>query len=272
MFAVSPGATKFEAAGPDTSDTTCTVVTESATANTKGSWVEFFSSTADDSSWLMMRCGRPSGYSPAMWAADIGIGAASSEEVIVPDVGFCFYGYTEDTHTIQLPISIKAGSRVAIRAQSNVTSGAGLEVALHLLRGQNWFMPGTKAETLNFDSSSSQATTASNPTSANTKGGWVILGTPSFDYRWITLALGNENNAYGSPDDGFLCDIAVGASKTLLVENLYVVQQSSGDLKSPHNYSFPLFCPSGQPLYFRHQTSETDATDRVLWPVLTGVN
>jgi hypothetical protein len=100
-----------------------TAVTASATANTKGAWVEIVASTSMESQWAVLSIlndGTPGKYN----LVDIAIGASGQEQVIVPNL------FVPGVQTSQLtacgkvaiPLNIPAGVRIAARAQSDVSS------------------------------------------------------------------------------------------------------------------------------------------------------
>lgn len=110
--------------GAVTASSKGTAVAASSTTNTKGSWVELAASASMSSEWCVLSV-LNDGTNGKVNLIDIGIGAASSEQVIVPNL------YMPAAQTYQLtggkcsfPLHIPAGSRVAARAQSDVSSAA----------------------------------------------------------------------------------------------------------------------------------------------------
>lgn len=100
------------------------------TANTKGSWVQMTSSSSDRVVGLMMAVGDAGDIARAAAqniAIDIGIGASSSERVVVPDITF-----TADTNSDQwgprvtgiYPCDIPSGTRFALRSQCSVNTAS----------------------------------------------------------------------------------------------------------------------------------------------------
>ena len=108
-----------------------TLVDPGATANAKGAWTELAASTAFRWGALHML----TRHDPAVtktfgqqWVLDVGVGAAGSEVVVVPNL--CVSGATYHItggYPIwhgPIPVDIPAGSRVAVRAQtSTATAG-----------------------------------------------------------------------------------------------------------------------------------------------------
>jgi hypothetical protein len=102
-----------------------TLVDPGASANTKGSWVQFVSSTPFDVKGIVLSLGSATGIlTTARWSWDIGIGASGSEVVRVPDLGAALQSTTEQYEYaggLFIPIDIPAGVRVAIRCACNIT-------------------------------------------------------------------------------------------------------------------------------------------------------
>jgi hypothetical protein len=110
--------------GAVTASSKGTTVTASGSTHTKGSWAEITSSAAISSEWCVLSV-HNDGTNGKHNLIDIAVGAASSEQVIVSNL------YMPAAQTYQLtggkhsfPLHIPAGSRVAVRAQSDVANAA----------------------------------------------------------------------------------------------------------------------------------------------------
>lgn len=118
-----------------------TTVDPGGTANTKGAWTEVIASTAQHYDALLAiigQAGDTTRTASATGLVDIGLGAASSEFVIVPNV-FLRWTTTLDgpvLHWGPMPISTPAGVRLACRgACSDATAGdRTFDLALYGLR------------------------------------------------------------------------------------------------------------------------------------------
>lgn len=103
-----------------------TDVDAGAAADTKGSWVQLSASTARDASgFTLIGYGDASCDTNVRYFIDVGIGAASSEQVIFADAAAATEAYRADLNGFPLgPIwtPIPAGSRVAVRAQCSSAS------------------------------------------------------------------------------------------------------------------------------------------------------
>lgn len=101
-----------------------TTVDPGGTANTKGSWVEFDASTANDVDYITIDTinsdiaisGDPG------WLVDIGTGVADSEVVVVANIPLISSSAQDDLHpgTVgPFRVAIPSGTRIAIRCQSS---------------------------------------------------------------------------------------------------------------------------------------------------------
>jgi len=111
------GAAGVDALGYVAGSTTGTTVTSGATAGTKGAYSQIIASTAKDYfGFLLVNLNA----SAADWGlVDIAIGAAGSEQIIVPNLGMRF-GQLNNMARVTGPFftQIPAGSRVAMRSDA----------------------------------------------------------------------------------------------------------------------------------------------------------
>lgn len=113
-FGYSAGGNRF-ASGVTTSCTTGAV-------NTKGSWTQIIASAPFDACGFYLST-RPGGGTSQL-LMDIGIGASGSEVIIAPDLFFSSEHTGGDLwdSIVYIPLRIKSGTRVAIRAQCNIAT------------------------------------------------------------------------------------------------------------------------------------------------------
>lgn len=109
--------------GADTSDSGGAQMDPGGTVDTKGAWTQLTASATHGARWLTLGLGCRNATTPGatQYRVDIGVGAAASEQVIVPDVivrvgdnGSAFIG-----PGFNVPVSIPAGARVAARCMCN---------------------------------------------------------------------------------------------------------------------------------------------------------
>jgi hypothetical protein len=113
-----------ETYGAITATSLGTAVDAGAVANTKGPWIQFTPSCGIAIGQLLI-CATLSAGAPGFtdYALDIGMGAAGAEVVVLPDVTYHALDVYNGLNpgVIALPISIPAGSRIAVRLASTTT-------------------------------------------------------------------------------------------------------------------------------------------------------
>lgn len=111
--------------GADTTVSLGTQVDPGATINTKGAYVQFSASTTARIDALVIcittNAGLQAIASFTSWNVDVATGAAASETVVLPDVTASASSIADTMRPsiVRLPISIPAGTRLAVRCQCN---------------------------------------------------------------------------------------------------------------------------------------------------------
>lgn len=114
--------------GANTADSGGVSVDPGATANTKGAYSEYVASTTYDIKALILSIGEQTNFvrSSAGQRADLAVGAAGSEVVVIPDI--LFVQSASGDHfmpkSFHYRTYIPAGSRIALRAQSSTNDAA----------------------------------------------------------------------------------------------------------------------------------------------------
>jgi hypothetical protein len=103
-----------------------TAITAPSNPNTKGSYSQLVASTAFDTVAILLTCNFAfvTGAGCRI-SADLAIGGAGSEQIIAADLFFSVPNDATSAGTVAtlfLPLQIPAGTRVAMRYQSNTTS------------------------------------------------------------------------------------------------------------------------------------------------------
>lgn len=113
--------------GANTTDSGGVEIDPGGVADTKGSWIEISSATSEDIKKVFFCFGNKenTSFRNGRWKIDIGIGAAASEQVIIPDIPMI-----ADTQgslallpnpSLMYNIYIPAGTRIAVRAACDDT-------------------------------------------------------------------------------------------------------------------------------------------------------
>lgn len=250
-----------------------TAVTPNASANTKGSYVEFTSSLSDNTTGLIVV---GNGTAPASGdiLLDIATGAASSETDVIANIPFARVNSVFESWTRFFPLKIASGSRIALRTQCSGASG-GATFVLYAIKEETTFSNMDSIVTYGANTADSGGTSIDPGGTANTKGSWTeITSSTSADIDWLTLCIGNQANAARSAAFWHL-DIGTGAAgaETAVIQNLWFRCDATNTLINSGGFPpLPVSIASGTRIAVRAQSSIIDATDRLLDVVLHGAN
>ena len=100
-----------------------------ADIDVKGAYSEIVASTANETKLLLMYLGTQTNFSRSSGAFsfDVAIGAATSEQIIIPDIHARTSSGLDQPHLSvygPFPINIPSGSRIAVRSQSTLNDAA----------------------------------------------------------------------------------------------------------------------------------------------------
>lgn len=248
--------------GMNTGTTAPTSVTAGA-SNAKGSYAQIISSTADDANGFYVWIA--TGTSSAQFLVDIAIGGAGSEQVIVSNIPVCARG--NFYQVVYCPIFIPKGTRVAARAQRDLSGTSTITVAVVLLNlgfGQHGIF--SRGVAYGANTGTSTGTSIDPGGSANTKGSYAQLDAAIANpIRALSVIWGAQANS-ARVDASWLVDIAVGAAaaETVVLGNIPMFCDDISDCIMPlATMTFPVNIPAGVRLSARAQSSSTDAAGRV---------
>jgi hypothetical protein len=258
-----PHGSKVDGLSLDTANSAGLAVTGSASAHTKGSYVQLIASTAEEYSGLMLTFGSSSICTGLL---DIAIGSAGSEQDIVPNIMFQtgVIGGLAGSATF-LPLRIPAGSRIAARLQT--VAGGSQVVRFCLLGftgGYSSRPPLGRATTYGVNTGTSRGTSIDPGASANTKGSFAqIVASTANNIRALMICLGSQGNP-APTSTNWLIDIGIGpATEKVLVANLFMNSHLASGLFMPSHYFLPVSIRAGTRVAARAQCGSTDPTDRL---------
>lgn len=119
-FGSNEGIAGYDSVGFNTANAVGTVITASATPNTKGSYTQLIASTPRDYCGIFIGPDMNTAQTVAQLLLDIAIGAGGSEVVIVPN--WSQPPFSDKMARGFVPVSIPAGTRIAARCQSPTAS------------------------------------------------------------------------------------------------------------------------------------------------------
>ncbi|MHB1176074.1 MAG: hypothetical protein ACYCZJ_13225 [Sulfuriferula sp.] len=225
------------------------LVPVSGAANTKGAWLQVIASTPQDYSglWVQLR-----GATTNNSLFDIAIGAAGSEIVVAPNL-FCGPKPVPDSFgsLFTIPQSIPAGTRVAVRAQSDVAS-VNCNIMVGFFAGSFTALPpaGNLID-MGTDLTTSRGTALVIPASGSSAWTQLIAATPA-DIKKLIIFIGGA----GAETQATL-DFAVGAAgaEQIIMGGVgYLIRATSGTIgqSGPSLLGpLPIPIPSGSRLSMR---------------------
>ena len=245
---------RLQTIGAVTASTVGTTVTASATADTKGSWVELTSATTFPSEVLYLRLAAQTTCIPTY--VDIGVGAAASETVVLSNMQA---PSTADGSVMRIPIRIPTGVRVAARCQATVGSSA--VWVSGTLESANWDRPVGFGRCTTYGFGGSYGAVVSGG-GAHTKGSWVeVTSSTTNDISHLMVAITSADTTLSN--QFFMFDVGVGSAGSEVVR---IANQSfhttSGEVLTPSFFSYDVHIPAGSRIAIRHQSILT--SDNVL--------
>lgn len=233
-----------------------------ATPHTASGWSEVVAATTTAITALYVRVDSftQSASNDSSALLDIGIGPAGSETVLVPYLA-AGYHYLDD-RVFVIPVSVPVGSRLSIRCQSALTSGA-IAVTLRGVDQPGYRQPPTQYATslaLGVNTAASQGTVLTAPASTGIKSAWTELSASCPQHLAgiiVNVQAGSDTSLHAS---GVMVDIGIGSagSETVIVPNIayYGNTQESMDARMPVVWSANI--PAGTRIAARWQRNNAN--------------
>lgn len=240
----------------------------------KGSATEIFASTSFDSYWMYIMVTRLGFTSAARRAClDILIGGAT-EEILIPDLLAGFAGQFgvidfRGPKVWEFPLYVPAGSRIAARAQSTVTSTFEVAVYLYGGNGSPPFTPGGKVTTYGITAPDGVAIT---PGASAAEGAWTEITASSAEDHFAlvpSFQIGNDTTTNARV---YSVDIGIGSATEEQVGEGYIYCTDDNETMDGPFPSMPVFqdIPSGTRLVMR--ASNNGSNDGAYNGALHGVS
>lgn len=200
-------------------------VTASASADTKGAWVEIVSATTAPGTWLVVSFYQVTSPSAANSATllDVGFGAGGSEVVKVANIPAGYLGTsTANARTLAFPLYVPVGTRIAARVQAGTGSRI-TGVSVEVFASRDLMAPVT-IDTIGANTADSGGVNLA------TSSTWTeITAATAQAYRMLIFAATCSGNSVGS-DTGVSITGGVGASGSETELTTWTVQSSSSEV------------------------------------------
>ncbi len=193
-------------------------VTPSATANTKGNYIQATSATTGDVGFVVMQLANIFAVAQKQYAADFAIGALGSEVVLASNLMSANCAQTQQTYTYAFPCNIPSGTRIAFRAQSSTSTTLGLRVTMQtfatdLLQAEGF----AGVDAIGFNAATTKGVTVNSTTTQ--KGPYTqVTAATTRDYAGLSMAVDTVVGQH-------LLDIAIGAggSEVVVIPNVVAI-------------------------------------------------
>lgn len=254
----------------DETNTGGTVLTASASANTKGAWVQLVAATPIEAHSIVIIIRTNTGDQ----MSDIAIGPVGQEHIIVPNL-ITGSGNTSGMRpSYHIPISIPKGSRLSARNQS--TTGGGLMSLIVMLMNYGSGASPQMGQIVDYGTNpaDSGATGIDPGTSLNTKNSWAqLVASTARPIRALIVAIGNQANT-AMATANWLLDVSIGPAgqEHIIIPDILLSAAAAGDTMTPPVLGpFPISIPPGSRIAAHAQCSISAATNRLFDIAVYGV-
>jgi hypothetical protein len=230
-------------------------VTASATPHTKGSWTQLIASTSHAAETLVVTIlpGTAQSGQNRSTQLDIGIGAAASETVLIPDIQV---GHTLNLTSFVFPISVAAGTRISARCRS-ATASQTVGVLLSLRQAGDHSAAPTTATAYGVNAAASQGTTLTIAGAINTESAWTeISASTADDISRMVVTLGAAGgttlaDAAGNVDIGY----GASSSEVEVVTDIPYEMSSAEQIRPMVAFPYSVTIPAGSRLVARYKAT-----------------
>jgi hypothetical protein len=245
-------------------------VTPGASPNVKTGWTQLIASVPFDLGGVVLQILVETLNRDVL--VDLGVGSAGNEQPILSNLA-AFSSSAFSTAQYIFPVLVRAGDRLAIRAQSNPNSTT-VDV-----QAQGWGQtagaePYQRVVTWGADTSDSGGTSVDPGAVANTLGAWSqLVAATTFDVCAIMVGLQNQrNNARTSGSWRVNVGVGSAGNEQVLIPDLYVGVHATPDFPCIGSIGpLPVSIPAGSRVAVQAMTGITDATDRLFDAVIYGM-
>jgi hypothetical protein len=242
-------------------------LTANAAVNTKAAtWTELIASTVQDAGWLLIQLSPTSGTAPS-YLVDIGVGASTAEQVLIPNI-YMFQSIS--TTRLQtdwvFPVNIPAGTRISARSQSSIASATSVIAVQTLAPGAAGIAGLGRVEACGVVTGSSSLSPIDPGGTAHTDiaAPVQLIASTGFDYRWLNVCASFDAAGTGTTVT-WLIDLMLGAagSEVAIINDILLTEGAAPDTAFC-NLSFPFDIPAGSRISARARSSINTATSRIV--------
>jgi hypothetical protein len=243
-----------------------------ASANTKGAYTELCAALPWDA--LISLYAMHGALNNRDFLIDLAIGAAGSEQIIVPNIYYTQMAYYYFPILFPLKVFVPSGTRISARCQAT-TGGQPVFCHIHAERftACGGDIPPQYAVNYGAVTADSGGTGIDPGATPGTYGAWVELTASSVALRGFLFQVGTQRNAARSTYT-YAIDIGVGAagSEQAICEELPRWTYNGHNFLNPQiEGPFMIPIPAGTRIAVRGICTGTDATDRLFDAMIIGL-
>jgi hypothetical protein len=234
-------------------------LTAASTAHTKGAWVELISATKHPSAGILLSIAHQSWPTHRNFFVDIGVGAAASEQVIIPDIWISVSVYQAIAWVLPIFRRIPKGARISARASCSTLSST-LPIGCQLM-AENVLAPAINGPVAMYGGTVANSGGVQPAVLANSEGAWSQLtAATKHRHRALMLLVGKLYSDTAATAESYAMDIGIGASgsEVELLTDVPFVSTTTSDTARPHQLG-PVFVdiPKGSRLSTRLRSAAT---------------
>lgn len=246
-------------------------VTSDSTAHTKGAYSEAITSLDHYTDVLYVSISN-CGVADSRYLLDVAVGAAASENVIIPNLYAQELGSFGANSEYVLPVSIAAGERIALRCQAGGVS-QGCNVICHAGSGGFHHMRGaTKYHAMGVDTANTRGVSLT-PGASGSKGSYAeITSSAPADLHGLWLCILNQARDTSMNETKIEVDLAIGAaaSEEIVVPDIQLYAETTNDGITPGVTFLPIPIAEGTRVAVRAAESSANGAatyDTILYGV-----
>jgi hypothetical protein len=251
------------------------VLASRGTANGKGSYVQLTAASGFQYSAVSIQLCSEGGGGQC-YLADIAIGAAAAEQVVVPNILFdSTRSIYQNALNITIPICIPAGVRISVRVQE--VGGAGtrdVRVGLVGRAGGSNYSQAQAGAAVNYgaNTATTNGVLVDPGATANTFGAWAELTSATTrDHAGLMTVLGTNQQSGTLVDADFNFQIGIGTAGSEVVISEFISSLSSNFNRLGVNlFDIAASIPSGSRLAMRSKCTSSAAGARHSTAIILG--
>lgn len=231
-------------------------VSTSATPNAAGAWAQVFASTAGESGMVLFGCAAGGTAVDSSLMFDIGVGAAGSEVVVVPNIAHGLNNLFSANIIFPIPVRIPSGSRVAVRARTAAGAVRSVSPVMGILGHPESSLIPSSVDALGSSSATSRGTALSGASGSYVE---IVSATTRTYQALVVIPAGATNVGINSR---FRLTLGIGpAGQEVDIGTTDALQGSSGGVQpqtsafnTPWNV-FGTIVPAGSRIALRHNVA-----------------